>query len=59
MGPFQVEALEEINRGRPPAFVIVSRKELEKTVMGLERWDTLLRQKVRQLAERGNLAVDQ
>lgn len=59
MGPFQAEALEEFNRGRPPAFVLVSRKELEETVMGRERLDALLRRKVRQVAERGNLAVDQ
>lgn len=59
MGPFQPEALEEFNRGRPPGFVVVSRKELESVVLGSERLDIMLRRKVRLVAERGNLSVDQ
>lgn len=59
MGPYQAESLEEFNRGRPPAFVIVSRRELEETIAGRERLDSLLRRKVREVAARGNLVVDQ
>jgi hypothetical protein len=59
MGPFQPEGLAEFSRGKPPGFVIVSRKELEETIAGRERLDTLLRRKVRRVAERGVLAVDQ
>lgn len=59
MGPIQPEALEEFNRGKPPGFVVVSRRELEAVVVGRERLDTMLRRKVRLLAERGELAIDQ
>lgn len=59
MGPYQPEALVEFNRGQPPAFVVISKKELERIVSGRERLDTLLRGKVRHVAERGTLSVDQ
>jgi hypothetical protein len=59
MGPFQVEALEEFNRGKAPGFVVVSRRELEETVAGRDRLDLLLRRKVRKVAEKGILTVDQ
>jgi hypothetical protein len=59
MGPFQAEGLDEFNRGRPPGFVVLSKKEIEGTVAGRERLDTLLRRKVRHVAERGALTVEQ